>query len=84
MAEFDIILAEFRELKEIIKNLPQAQLMPLPEIINTEELCKRLYLSEPTVITWRRKRLIPFFKIGTSIRYNWPKVVEALEKGKNK
>ncbi|HMK18126.1 MAG TPA: helix-turn-helix domain-containing protein [Chitinophagaceae bacterium] len=84
MADFDILLAEFREVKEILKNIPSAYVAQVPEIINSKELCKRLDLSEPTLIAWRKKKAIPFIRIGSSIRYNWPKVVEALERRNNK
>jgi hypothetical protein len=50
------------------------------EIISRDELCKRLNISPPTAIRWSKKKLIPCFRIGSSIRYNWPKVIEALEK----
>jgi excisionase family DNA binding protein len=80
MGDIDLILSEFNELKELIKSRPVEQPAAVPEIINTEELCKRLDLSEPTLISWRKKKVIPFMRVGSSIRYNWPKVIEALEK----
>lgn len=49
------------------------------EIISTEELCKRLDITEPTCIRWRKKGKIPFLSIGSSIRYEWNTVVKALE-----
>lgn len=52
------------------------------EIINRSELCRRLDLTEPSIIRWERKGIIIGFRIGASVRYNWPKVVENLEKGK--
>lgn len=76
---FDIILSELAEIKQTIKSVPGVQQVQQPEIINTEELCKRLDISEPTAIKWRRKKKIPFFTIGTAIRYNWPEVVKFLE-----
>ena len=55
---------------------------PPTEIINREELCKRLSITEPTAIRWGNKNLIPCFRIGSNVRYNWPKVIEALENKK--
>jgi DNA-binding XRE family transcriptional regulator len=52
------------------------------EIINRNELCKRLDISEPTVIKWEKEGLIPSFSIGSSVRYNWHTVLEALQKKK--
>jgi excisionase family DNA binding protein len=50
------------------------------EIISREELCKRLDLTEPTIIRWEKKGKIPSFRIGSAVRYNWPVVIESLEK----
>lgn len=52
------------------------------EIINRNELCKRLDITEPTVIRWEKKGLIPSFSIGSSVRYNWHTVLASLEKKK--
>lgn len=52
---------------------------PQTEIIDRGELCKRLSITDPTVIRWEKKGLIPCFRIGSNVRYNWPKVIETLE-----
>ena len=54
------------------------------EIIDREELCKRLAITSPTVIRWEKKGKIPRLSIGSSIRYNWHAVIEALENDSNK
>ncbi len=54
------------------------------DIISREELCKRLDISEPTAIRWEKKGSIPSIRIGSNVRYNWPKVIEALEGQKQK
>ncbi len=51
-----------------------------PEIIDTKTLLSRLDLSEPTVIRYRQKGVIPFLQVGSTIRYDYQKVLEALEK----
>lgn len=66
-------------LKKILNNSTPQQ---TSEIIGRNELCKRLAITEPTAIRWEKKSLIPCFRIGSSIRYNWPKVIEALENKK--
>ncbi|RQP19920.1 MAG: hypothetical protein EAS52_00820 [Parapedobacter sp.] len=54
-----------------------------PEIIDSKTLLKRLAISEPTLIRWRQKGIIPYIGLhGSVIRYNWPKVLEALESKK--
>lgn len=76
---FEEILCELKEIKNSLANIPQAT-APIPaEIIDTRQLCERLGISEPTAIKWRNKKKIPSFKVGSSIRFNWPSVVMFLE-----
>lgn len=51
----------------------------IAEIIDRAELCKRLDISEPTVIRWEGKGKIPSLRVGDRVRYNWHKVLKALE-----
>jgi hypothetical protein len=53
------------------------------EVINSATLMERLNISEPTLIRWRQKGKIPFMQIGTAIRYDWYKVLSAIEVKKN-
>jgi hypothetical protein len=46
------------------------------EPVNRQELKIRLKVTEPTIIRWERKDLIPSFRIGSAVRYNWSKVFE--------
>jgi len=62
---------------QTIKGVPQI------DIIDRAELCKRLNITEPTVIRWEKKGRIPSFRIGSSVRYNWQRVIDILE-GKKK
>lgn len=50
------------------------------EIIDRTELCRRLNLVEPTIIKWEKKGKIPSLRVGSAVRYNWHKVLQALEK----
>lgn len=54
----------------------------LEEIIDSKTLMQRLDISEPTLQRWRDKKRIPYIQEDSVIRYNWPKVLEALEKRK--
>ena len=56
MADVDLILAAFNDLKELV--LQNRNITPVvsAEIIDTKELCKRLDVSEPTIIRWRRQK----------------------------
>ena len=72
---------------ELTKFFPECQTptqLPKPEILTGEELCKKLGITIQSVIRWRHKGKIPFLRIGSSIRYDFNKVLEALEVGKKK
>jgi excisionase family DNA binding protein len=47
--------------------------------INTKDLCKFLNVTEPTISRYRKNGKIPFYYIGSHIRYDLKKVVSALE-----
>lgn len=49
------------------------------EIIDRSELRRRLSVSNPTIIRWEKKGIIPTLRIGSAVRYNWPAVVSSLE-----
>lgn len=80
----DQILYELQDLKSQVAKIQGRTAQPEAEIINTEELCNRLNISEPTAIKWRKKGKLPSINVGSSIRYNWVSVVAALEKQKSK
>ena len=71
-------------LKWAVENMPAQKPIPKPDIMTGEELCKKLDITIQTLIRWRHKGKIPFFAIGSSIRYDFNKVLEALEVGKKK
>lgn len=52
---------------------------PELEIITGEELCKKLDVTIQTLIRWRHKGKIPYLQLGSSIRYDFNKVLDALE-----
>lgn len=76
---FELLIERFNGLEEKLSILNTGTASLQPEIINREELCKRLDITEPTCIRWEKKGKIPRIEIGSAIRYNWPKVIEALE-----
>jgi excisionase family DNA binding protein len=57
---------------------------PQPDIMTGEELCKKLDVTIQTLIRWRHKGKIPYLQIGSSIRYDFNKVLDALEVSKKK
>ena len=65
---------------DCLQHCPQEQPSSQSEIIDRGELCKRLAITEPTVIRWEKKGKIPALRIGSNVRYNWPQVIESLSK----
>jgi hypothetical protein len=49
-------------------------------LLTEDEMAQKLKTTPRTVRDWRNRRLIPFFKIARSIRYDERRVVEALRK----
>ncbi len=86
----NLVLIQVEELRQLIReelaatNTISEQPTPATKPLNQRELCTFLGLSEPTVIRWRHKGKIPFMQIGSAIRYDVNKVIEALEVGKKK
>ena len=87
----NIVLIQVDDLRQIIReelavnkpcNEPEKKKIEKP--LNQRDLCNFLDLSEPTVIRWRKKGLIPFMQIGSAIRYDVNRVIESLENGKRK
>lgn len=81
---FELLIERFNGLEEKLLTLYPAIPGQQIEIINRDELCKRLDITEPTAIRWEKKGAIPSIRIGSNVRYNWPKVVESLEGPKSK
>jgi len=81
------IITEREEFKGIVlemmqwalENMPVSNQPPKPEIMTGEELCKKLDVTIQTLIRWRHKGKIPYLQIGSSIRYDFNKVLDALE-----
>ena len=48
--------------------------------ITQTELCEFLSITPQTVIRWKKKGKIPFFRIGTAIRFNLDEVLKSLGK----
>ena len=81
-SEFQLVALEM--MQWAIENMPKSKPEPQPEIMTGEELCKKLDVTIQTLIRWRHKGKIPFLRIGSSIRYDFIKVLEAIEVGKKK
>ena len=75
---FQTILVELNSVKRMLYALQGTE--PAVEIIDRQELMKRLHISEPTVISLVRKKKIPQINLGSSCRYDWNKVLQSLQK----
>lgn len=51
-----------------------------PVILNGEQLRHKLNVTRQTLINWRNKGRIPYFQIGSAIRYDLNVVLKAIEK----
>jgi hypothetical protein len=65
-------------------NMPAQNLTTKPDIMTGEELCQKLDVTIQTLIRWRHKGKIPYFQIGSSIRYDFNKVLDSIEVSKKK
>jgi excisionase family DNA binding protein len=63
------------EIAEIVNQIVTTKTFN-PEIIDENELSKRLNISKVTLGKYRKEGTIPFIKIGRTIRYNYPKVIK--------
>lgn len=51
---------------------PQA---PLDEpFIDKKEACRRLSLKQRTIDSWMRRGVLPYYKMGQSVRFKWSEI----------
>jgi len=75
-----IILNKLEQLESILAAKgPELALKPP---VDTQHLCNFLNVTEPTVARYRKQGIIPFYTIGSAIRYDLGKVVASLENKK--
>lgn len=79
-SEFKSLMLEAVEFA--VNNLPKKEAPKETLIITGEEICQKLGITIQTLIRWRQKGKIPFLQLGSSIRYDFNKVIEALEVNK--
>ena len=90
MNNMTIIQMDAEQLEEIIKKAVKEAMgssvpaMPVPEAptpsLTTKQLCEFLNVSSPTIIRWKQKGKIPYYNIGSAVRFDLKKVLAALEK----
>lgn len=80
---FELIGNELLEIKNQLLEIAETQTAnPIREIVSGEVLCERLAVTRQTLGRWREQKRIPFIQVGSIIRYDFPKVMEALEEGR--
>jgi excisionase family DNA binding protein len=47
-------------------------------LLNKRGLAVKLNISKRTVDAWMKKRRLPFIKVGKTVRFWWPDVLEKL------
>lgn len=47
-------------------------------LLDKPELAVKLRISKRTVDAWMKKRRLPFIKVGKTVRFCWPDVLEKL------
>lgn len=53
-------------------------------ILDTDQLMAKLGVTRPTLSKWRKEKRIPFIQVGSVVRYDLDKVLEALETNKRR
>jgi hypothetical protein len=69
-------------LKSLKDGLPSSSVIENEQPVTTKQLISFLGITEPTLIRWRIKKLIPHLKIGSRILYQKSAVLAALENKK--
>lgn len=47
-------------------------------LLNKRSLALKLGISKRTVDAWMKKKRLPFIKVGKTVRFRWPDVLEKL------
>lgn len=84
---YDYLNERLASIEAIIKKVAENQTAtaPQPQIMTGEQVQVKLDITRQTLARWRTQKRIPFIQVGTVIRYDFLKVLEALEsrKGQN-
>lgn len=59
--------------------LPKSHPESQTEIISVDELASRVGKHPQTIYRWMRSKPIPHLRIGKSIRFRWPQVLDHWE-----
>ena len=45
-------------------------------ILNSDQLCEAFHISKSTLNNWRKQKGLPYIKVGRTVRYDYPAVLE--------
>lgn len=65
--------------KELVKRIDEIPRSGTSDILTREELCERLKISDNHIQTLEKQGVIPCYKLGKVVRYDWKKVQAALD-----
>jgi len=66
-----------KEIQFLTDNFKQK---PPPEFIDSKEACEILKVTLPTLFDWRKRNIIPFYKIANKIRFKRSDIENSLTK----
>ncbi len=82
-----IPLEEFKEfvsntVHEALSQLNEAKSAPLPEdeFITIDEVCQLLKRSRPTIHKWKRKGILPFYRLEGNVYFKKSEVMDIPKK----
>ena len=78
MSRIENILLDMQRNNSQSKNITEDH--STTSLIDTKELCAFLKVTEQTIIRWKKKKKIPFIKVGTSFRFIKKDVIKSLGK----
>jgi len=67
-------------IKEELKVINTPKEIGIIEYIKTCDVLKLLKISKPTLIDWRKRGIIPSYRIGSQIRFVKSEVLDCLER----
>ena len=84
----ELSIVNLKELEKVVSSLISESLEGLSskksnneiEYIKTGDVLKMLKISKPTLIDWRKRGVIPSYRIGSQIRFVKSEIIDCVEK----
>lgn len=79
-----ISIRDFKEvlsgcIREELSNFTNKPIPPLEDFITENEAVKLLQVSKVTLSKWRKDKKIPFYRLGTRIRYKRQELIDSAQ-----